>query len=745
MPESKESNELLNENEKVKKNYTPSGRSGTLVTGFEVQDDYIKSLQGEHGQIIYERMSRSDSKIRQLVHAVNNPIKSANWTIEPASTEQKDIDAAALMEQILFNDMPEGWKSKLDEILTFPWHGHSVFEIVHKNFNKPPFGPYTGLANLAWRDQRTITQWHFTPAGVLEKIYQEQSGDIYVNEYIDADTLLIFFNEKKGNDTGYPFLRMLYGNYKRKLLYKELQAIGIERSAIPVPKLTLPEDVPHDSDEASNAETQLAAFVNAETAYFMLPKGYELELDATGTFDPQKVQTAIKAENEEISGSLVAMFLEMGIGGNSGNQAGTETSAKFFKKALVYLADKICEKINDRLIPNLMRLNFGETYESLPKLKHSGITESEGEALMKIVTGYVKDGVITPDEGLEDHVRKQHNLPSKDEGEMLDNGEAQGAENENDRSQDDNNNSDDDNNTNAPSGQPTELNLSSKKIKNAEQLMKRQEEVIQKSIKDALSFSGAKYVNDVMRRYNQLSPEKKQRATDKIKMGGNAAFRKQLKRDLTETSFQGLNQAKSEIPSMRNVDLSSTEEDIIRLNLQDTTTNLNEFSDLPPHVQLLIAKQSDLISKTSLDELQKQIDFKLSSIDTKTNDPAIVQQNLEEASNEFIESNNVRVKAANVTALMVNESRNSFFFNDNVLDEIHSFTFVNPSPVAPVCKELAGRVIAPNDAESLRYSPPLHHNCKSYLRANLKSSRGTDRLEITSWSPSAEAKKSISL
>ena len=43
---------------------------------------------------------------------------------------------------------------------------------------------------------------------------------------------------------------------------------------------------------------------------------------------------------------------------------------------------------------------------------------------MEVVTGYSKAGVINPDEALEDHVRKAHNLPPKIEGELLANQET---------------------------------------------------------------------------------------------------------------------------------------------------------------------------------------------------------------------------------------------------------------------------------------------------------------------------------
>ena len=94
---------------------------------------------------------------------------------------------------------------------------------------------------------------------------------------------------------------------------------------------------------------------------------------------------------------------------------------------------------------------------------------------------------------------------------------------------------------------------------------------------------------------------------------------------------------------------------------------------------------------------------------------------------------------------MVNEGRDTFFFEPDVLDEIHSFTFINIAPVSAICRELAGTTFNTNDATSLRYTPPLHHNCKSYLRANLKVSRGVNELDVSTLSPSAKAIKSITL
>lgn len=725
---------------KPKTNYRQFGRSGTFVTAYTVQDDYLNETVGIDGQILYHKILLSDSTVRKLYHSVTNPIKSALWDIQPASDDPKHLEHAALMKQILFKDIPGGFRNKLDEILLFPWHGHSVFEILHKNYISKEFGPYTGLLNLAFRDQRTLDEWVFSNEGILEKIHQTQSGDIEVSEYMEADTLLIFYNEKKGNDTGFPFCRMLYGNYKRKLLEKELQIIGIEKGAIGVPIVSLPEGVDYDSDEFNAAVEQLEAYTQAQNSYIMLPSGYEINLDQSNTFDPSKVQAAIKAENEEIAGSLVAMWLEMGIGGNSAVGSSTGISADFFRDGIEYLANKIVDPINLELIPSLMALNFGEV-DILPTLTHSGIADEAGEELMNVITGYVEKGVIIPDEQLEDHVRQAHNLPKKAEGEMLENQESQDGEG------DDDNNDDPGNDILDTSKDDLELS-SKKKPKTPKTLIEQQGPKISDDIRKTLSFSSAKYINDVMARYKQLPKNKKQDATSKTIISGLNNLKKDLKRSLTETVSLSIAMARGEVPIKKDIELSSHERDMIRMveKYGDASEiKLNDFSKLPAYIQVLIQKQADLISTDSLTELKKRADFSFSGIELKSSSEDVIKQKLEDETDKFIDSGQVKLKGNNAAAVMVNEGRDAFFFEPEVLEELHSFTFVNFSPKSDICKELAGTTFKTNDAESLRYTPPLHHNCKSYLRANLKTSKGTEKLDVSTLSPSAKAKKGITL
>jgi hypothetical protein len=165
---------------------------------------------------------------------------------------------------------------------------------------------------------------------------------------------------------------------------------------------------------------------------------------------------------------------------------------------------------------------------------------------------------------------------------------------------------------------------------------------------------------------------------------------------------------------------------------------------LPAHIQVLIGTEAELVSKSATEELTNKVAFQFSSMAVKVSDPNMIKQSMEDAADDYIEKATA-IKGANVSATLVNEARDTFFFDDDVIDEIHSFTFTNPDPKTLICRELTGTVFKTNDAESLRFTPPLHHNCKSYLIANLKTSKGAKSLEVSTLSPTAKAKEGITL
>lgn len=729
-------------------NTKEKGNSGTSITSMVYQNEYLSELTGVEAHTIYNKMRRSDPQVRKVLSAITSPIKAATWSFEAASTEEKDVKAAALMERIFFTDLD--YDHKLGEILTFLAHGFSIFEVIHENKTSQEFGAYTGLANLAFRNQATITEWKIDGrTSQLTDVHQEQSGDNEVDVWLKTDTLLMFFNEREGDDNGFPLLRPLYGPYKRKLLIETLKMIGIERSAIPTPTLRVPQKISPKDEEYKAAVAVLSGFTSAENSYITYPEGWELELNQNTGFDPMKLEDSIKREDEKMAGAILATFLELGTGGNGGAYALGENLEQFFAQVISSFAKGIANTINTRLIPNLIRLNFGDSIEVMPKLVFNGITDKVGKEFMEIVTGYTNAGIIQKDEPLEDHVRKVHSLPKKAEGTMLENQESNDEISDGDTDAEDNSTTvvEEEDSTNEEPSSPVEL---SEKIKLAEAktpkgLISQESMTINEVMKSNLQFIGEKLVADIVRKYKQLPENSKLKAIDNIKLGGTAKYKRQLKGTLTTTSTKALEQVKLEVPGASDVKLKN-DEDFFKLLDKYGTIKFteHEFSALPAHVRKLITLQSNRIVDRQAGELEDRVAFTFMQTEQSTDSAAVVEKELSDAADKYVNSPAISTAATNVSSTLINQTRNEFFFDDEVLEEIYAFRFNNADPKASICKRLAGQVFAKNDAEFMQYSPPLHHQCKSYLSAVLMTVKTKPVIEalppITS-----EDRKSISL
>lgn len=698
-------------------NTKEKGNSGTDISAMVYQVEYLSELIGVQAHTIYNKMRRSDPQVRKVLAAVVNPIKAATWSVPPVSDDKKDIEAAALIERILFTDLD--YDHKLGEILTFLAHGFSIFEVIHENKNSKEFGPYTGLANLAFRNQSTITEWRVdNKTSKLQEVHQEQSGDAEVDVWLKTDTLLMFFNEREGDDNGFPLLRPLYGPYKRKLLIETLKMIGIERSAIPTPTLEVPENISPNDEEYKAAVSILSSFTSAENAYITYPKGWGLDLHQNSGFDPMKLEDSIKREDEKMAGAILATFLELGTGGNGGAYALGENLEKFFAQVIASFAKAVANTINTRLIPNLIRLNYGDSLEVMPKITFTGITDKVGKEFMEIITGYVNAGVVTKDETLEDHVRRVHNLPKKADGTMLENQETEddltppSSELEDDNT--------DEVLVEPPQDDEVQLSESKKlaEAKTPKGLIDQEAKILNEVMRANLQFIADKLVVDVTKKYKQLPEGQKLKAIDNITLGGTAKYKRQLKGVLTTISNKALEQVKGELPDASDVKLKNNE---VTFKLLDDFGIIkftdSEFSSLPAHVRKLITLQASRIVDRQAAELEDRVAFTFMQSNQGTDSAATIEKDISDAATEYVTSSSIGTAATNVSSTIVNQTRNEFFFDSEVLEEIYAFKFNNFDPQSAICKKLAGRVFATNDAEFLQYSPPLHHNCKSYLSA----------------------------
>ncbi len=391
----------------------PMGSSGTEIYGGYYSEEYLQTLQGPRVADIWDKMRRSDPKIKMILSAVKNPIRSAQWSVQPGGTDQEVYQLHTdLIEQILFKDLSQPWTQQLSEILTYLEFGFSTFEVIHKVVtDHPKFGHYNSLSKLAFRSQKTIERWNLDPkTEEILSISQYAYGDLQKLVEIPGPFLLVFTNEKEGaNYEGISMLRPCYGPWSRKNLFLKLMSVGVEKFAVPTPFMEVPEGK-ETGKQFNNAKDVLKKFVSHQQQYILYPAGWKLDFTQSN-FDASKIRPVINEENVEMTQAFLANFLELGQSG-SGSYALSNDLSDFFLTGIESVANHVCEVINQHLIPNLIKMNFGPQ-SVYPQLTCAGIKDKPGKEFAEILKLLFDGSLLTPDEDLEKDLRKKYKLPKK--------------------------------------------------------------------------------------------------------------------------------------------------------------------------------------------------------------------------------------------------------------------------------------------------------------------------------------------
>ena len=443
-----------------------------------------------------------------------------------------------------------------------------------------------------------------------------------------------------------------------------------------------------------------------------------------------KLEDSIKREDEKMVGTILATFLELGTGGNSGAFALGENLQKFFTQVLESYAHVIAGTINRCLIPNLIKMNFGDTVKQMPQLVFSGITEKAGKEFMEILTGFTSSGVVGQDEMLEDHVRKMYNLPKKVEGTVVENGGENGENDNEDDSIGDNVDDSDADNEGDDDNSGTQLSVMKfAEAKTAKGLIDQQAKPTLEIMQSNLKFIGEKLIADITKNYKKLSESNKLNAVDNLKIGGVVAFKKQLRGVLNVSATKSLDMVENET-GIHDVKLKDDIEVLELLEKYPSKTIKFAGDDkLPKHSKKLVQLQSSTLAEKMATDLQDIVTFAYIQNEQKTNDIAVLQEEMNAAAKKYQEGSTVNTASITSTSTIVNQTRNEFFFAPEVIEQIYAFRFNNSAPKAAICKTLTGQVFATDDTKFFQYSPPLHFNCKSYLSAIMQTAKSKPEIE----------------
>jgi len=476
---------------------------------------------------------------------------------------------------------------------------------------------------------------------------------------------------------GISMLRPVYGNWLRKNVMLKIQMIGIERAATGVPVGVIPHGQINSSSE-TKIQDSLSRFVAHERQYMTIPEGYKVE-DFKIRHDAEKVDKAIRREDQGMAKSFLANFMELGLNSSSGSWAlGSDLSDIFLSGIEIY-AEAVTDAINTKLIPMLIRANFGEQ-KTYPKLKIEGINDKAGKEFVEILKILKENGLLQITDQLQEVIHQRYNLPfDKD---IIEDVEPIKSEDQ------------------------KKTQLSEIKYNLTEPNIGRNIEIVGKEMTAVMAENmkrrGNRLVSQMMEIWRNTPKAQRRKKVNQLKVPGKNEYKAIIGDMLADIYVQATKGVKKELA-------------VNGLKLAEES----EIRNLPADSKAAGASQADLLVESQDADLRKNLFFSFTSkvdvLPTETQ----MEANLSDVVKKYVEGASIRVAGPNAVANAVNLARNAVFQKKETLEKIESFIFTNPSPEALICIQLTGRVFTKEEYIVSDKLPPLHHNCNSWIKAQI--------------------------
>ena len=397
----------LTESKKFKGRTRPEigGTGTTNFQGIIDTEEYVTKLTGSQLYKTIDQMRWSDASVQAALLLCELPIRSAEWDVEAASESTQDVEIAEFIKDNMMEGLTLSWEDTLRQILLMHPYGCMPFEVIYKitEDNK------IGWRKWAPRLPKTITKWNVGKSGELESITQRfyRQGNL-TEVIIPEQKLMIFVHRREGdNYLGTSMLRQAYKHWFFRDKYYKIDAVAQERLGIGIPVITLPDGF--TDDDYADAKTMAKNLRGHEKAYVLKKLGWDVEmldLKAGTIKDPSKM---LEHHTREILKSVLAQFADLGSK-STGSYALSEDQSTLFLQSLDASAKAIEEVINDE-IKRLVDYNWN--VEEYPKLTHADIGTRDFKALADAIQTLSFASVLTPDEGLENYMRKVMKLPER--------------------------------------------------------------------------------------------------------------------------------------------------------------------------------------------------------------------------------------------------------------------------------------------------------------------------------------------
>lgn len=383
---------------------------------WDVDPEQTPELMWPNSIDVFDRMRRQDGQIISVLDAVTLPVLSATWQVDPnGARDEVTQHVADDLGLEIKGQSPDAaprprsrdrfsWSQHLEWALLKLVFGNMVFEQVYR---PPGADGLLHLRKLAPRWPRTIAKYNVATDGGLVSVEQYPPQGQTQNVVLPVNRLVVYVHKREGaNWIGTSLLRPAYKNWvlKDRLLRTWVQAI--DRNGMGVPWYT-----GGDTDEdLSKGEAAAKSLRSGDSAGGAGPSGSKMQLLAPdGPLPP--AEAAVRYQDEQISHSVLAHFMNLGQATGTGSYALGATFLDFFVKSLERVAQSVADVATQHVVEDLVDLNWGPD-EPAPRLVYSPIGQNPS-AIVAAVQALIAAGAIFPDPALDAFVRQVVGLPPK--------------------------------------------------------------------------------------------------------------------------------------------------------------------------------------------------------------------------------------------------------------------------------------------------------------------------------------------
>jgi len=361
--------------------YRNLGVTGIKQNSGMVFEQPLKQLQGHSGIKIFTEMYYIDPVCGAIMFAIEQIVRSGEWSAKPASQDEKDKKAAKFVNQCM-DDMQMTWEDVVSDALTVFPYGWAFFEIVYKvrrgrkginhRLNSKHDDGKIGWQKISLRSQRSWEKWEIEEGtgdvlGMHQ--YDEHLRDDSQSQYLPlranggiAKGLLLKTKHAGGNPEGVSLFTNAYRPWLIKKRLEEVEGVGIERDLAGLPVLIPPED--WDWDEEENvpvlawAKELITNLRRDEYEGVILPNAnWDLKLLSAISARTHNTSEIINRYDKRIAMTSLGQFIMLGLDRAGGSYALVDSWEDLWKTAVQGHLNGMAGTFNKDAVPSLLELN----------------------------------------------------------------------------------------------------------------------------------------------------------------------------------------------------------------------------------------------------------------------------------------------------------------------------------------------------------------------------------------------------